>query len=514
MQHKEWYTLMADVCSMQLLWHLGTNVIPAFQVLERFEHRSFIHVSTKNTSRGSHSEARQPSSLVLFNLPRFRLTFELHPGSSTLACSNYSGYSIPVIDASELQHQRSAVTLPLMRFKQFLLLHPTKGGMPVKLLVPDGDVTRDMQTGSCSIVTSTQLQADELCHHVYSFNERTLSLDTAVVHSRLFLAAIYAAIHCAVPIPQLGMTGGEHALQLLRQSWVNRPLAQPEAATLKVLADFSSHTPALQLLCQALHEDSTSLAFLHMHEPHAKVEWDPSLQDAFGMHMQEARQTDPWPFLHSRKQLTADEELRLLSRSRIGRQPRTMRLDRSVEWDDIAQDCLTDEDRQVMTACIDDSFSKQLQELQQEYCTPLPREKATAAPGVSIEHLMADAFGREVAADLEDSMTVFRASPPDMHVAAQHLPELTRALDHLLEGVNNAERALATLSLKALRFCPPDLCGIAMAAFQHAALMARPAQADLLRVTVFPEFLSVRSPVRRDFAVSHCHSNPLICCAG
>lgn len=115
-QHKEWYTLMADVCSMQLLWHLGTNVIPAFQVLERFEHRSFIHVSTKNTSRGSHSEARQPSSLVLFNLPRFRLTFELHPGSSTLVCSNYSGYSIPVIDASELQHQRSAVTLPLMRF--------------------------------------------------------------------------------------------------------------------------------------------------------------------------------------------------------------------------------------------------------------------------------------------------------------------------------------------------------------------------------------------------------------
>ena len=105
---------------------------------------------------------------------------------------------------------------------------------------------------------------DELVHHAYTFIRRTLGFGTAGVPSRLFLAAVYAATHCDVPLPQLGMTGGEHALQLLRQSWVNRPLSGAEASALDGLQGFAGHTPALQLLCRGACEEANLMAFLQM----------------------------------------------------------------------------------------------------------------------------------------------------------------------------------------------------------------------------------------------------------
>lgn len=83
------------------------------------------------------------------------------------------------------------------------------------------------------------------------------------VCSRLQLAALYAATGGLLPEARAGMTGGEHALELVRQCWVNRPLTAAERRNLEVLARFSSMTPATALLCDEVCRSSRELTFLH-----------------------------------------------------------------------------------------------------------------------------------------------------------------------------------------------------------------------------------------------------------
>ena len=314
------------------MWLLPVPQHPVIQMLTRFEDESFIHVVTHgylqpHASTGATANGCSADSDVAFTFPRYRLTFKLSPRSTTLQCMEYSGYFIPNCDPG-------APALPLPWFESFLLLQSAEATMPPKVLIPYGNVLRPEHGLNGTIQTPHDVDRSDLAHHTYTFNRRTLGLDTTVIHSRLFLAAVYAATHCDVPLPQLGMTGGEHALQLLRQSWVNRPLSEQEAGVLQAVERLSVHTPAAQLLCHGLSKDARSFLPLYgapgqASQPADDSRRDSTRRDACFMYAQDARRTHPLPFVHVRRQLAAGEEHLLFHQ---GRSLDQVRVPRTLRW--------------------------------------------------------------------------------------------------------------------------------------------------------------------------------------
>eukprot|EP00892_Ulva_mutabilis_P000030 jgi/Ulvmu1/10027/UM059_0076.1 len=488
LQERSWSSVMGDSESLDTLWRLPKCAPTA--MLSRFEAADFIHVMTQANDPGASKQvpqhrAARPQAIILFNLPRYRLTFELRPGDKKLWCANYSGYHLPMEEDAACP----LPDLPLARINVFLLLQPSQPTTPAKILLPDGTLERTQHAALCSVLTSRQADVNTLSHHAFSFNKRTLSFDTAVVHSRLFLSAIYAATHCDVPIPQLGMTGGEHALQLLRQSWVNRPLSQPEEAALKALGGFSGHTPPLRLLWQALREASGSFAFLHMQPPQDSTPDGELQRGASDMYAQAARATSPFPFVHARQQLTGDEERMIFNRLRSCMRNGSMRVAQSAQWRDVEKACLN-LDSELAHVIQSGELFKELPRMLKTCGSPSMKPAATDVQ-ISTAHLTRDAFGKEVADDLEESMRVFQECVPDLHVEQHILVHLEQELQALKERVSGAERQLATALLRAVEYAPTDEHGSTVEAFRAAGLMPRPAQADLLRITVFPATLSV-----------------------
>ena len=220
------------------------------------------------TAPSSHQTPSQQGSILRYHLPRFNLHFELHPGSSKLYSYDYSGYY--VADERSLQQSLSVVgpemqrlaSLPLpLLLDQFIILVADNSNAPVRVLIPDA-LTQPGSRGPASFKVSSQVEI-QVEHHVYRFHPHTGCLEATGVLSRLHLAALHSACSSAVPLTGLGMTGGEHALQLLRESWVNRPLTLAESRKLSALAKLSFHTPALQLACERLHTSTVSLRFLY-----------------------------------------------------------------------------------------------------------------------------------------------------------------------------------------------------------------------------------------------------------
>ena len=493
LQAQAWHRIRDATASFDMLWLLPGSGSSAAAMLARFEAEDFIHVTTQASDPVPGTEAPEHaaasfSPAILFNLPRYRLTFTLRPGGKQLWCSNYSGYHLPM----KGDPTSPCATLPLTRFDTFLVLQSSEPSMPAKVLVPDGTLKRKEKDALCSVTASSQPDRDNLGHHVYTFNRRTLGFDTAVVPSRLFLAAVYAATHCDVPLPQLGMTGGEHALQLLRQSWVNRPLTGPEAAALSTLARNSLHTPALQLLCQAMLEDSESFAFLHMRPPQTSDCEARSQRDGHNLYEQDAKRTQPLPFVHVRQQLTKDEQHAVLSRAANHVRNGSARVAKRAQWIDVERECLT-VDTAAADAVQSGSFHKRLLDLHHRHSAPAAQH-GKCDVRIRTAHLLDDAFGQEVADDLEESMRVFQECPADMCV--RDAPGLEKDLRAVLDDVNSAEQQLAACLLRALAFSTADEYGTAMTAFQVSGLMAQPALADLLAVTIFPETLSVCTMIK------------------
>ncbi len=53
------------------------------------------------------------------------------------------------------------------------------------------------------------------------------------------------------------------AIELLRQSWINRPMSEREYGHLKSISNFSQFSPTLPLLCVELDKSANELRFLH-----------------------------------------------------------------------------------------------------------------------------------------------------------------------------------------------------------------------------------------------------------
>ncbi|KAJ1615910.1 hypothetical protein T492DRAFT_1110001 [Pavlovales sp. CCMP2436] len=125
------------------------------------------------------------------------------------------------------------------------------------------------------------------------------------------------------------MTGAEHAVELVRQCWQNKPLSAEERTNLGVLASFASRAPALVLLCDELERSSCSLEFLYAQKdasiglPATDVTCGAPPQRPLGHLFSgdaavEYELRSPLAPRNFRLRLTAEEELRCFGRSTGG----------------------------------------------------------------------------------------------------------------------------------------------------------------------------------------------------
>jgi hypothetical protein len=190
---------------------------------------------------------------------RHRLTFETIGGH--LRSLDFRGYRIATKD-DVMSNNRSAC-IPIPPFlKAFVILIPDSALARTMLLVPDGHIRWNAEIHSVTITPQDHHAAAEARHHVFTVHPHTRHLCAPTKEARLFLAAVYAAGGCGAVIPGLGKTGGQTALELLRQCAGCTPLSTSEERNLAAVSAHASHTPALQLLCASIYSSSRGLDFL------------------------------------------------------------------------------------------------------------------------------------------------------------------------------------------------------------------------------------------------------------
>lgn len=164
----------------------------------------------------------------------------------------------------------------LAGFTRYLVLEPINphsaemlGQSQTRVLLPNAPVVElgASPAGLPPTPTTVDIQQESradaaLATHVFSAHARFGIFTASHNAARLQLAALYAATGTLLPEPRTSMTGGEHAMELVRQCWVNRPLSLTENAFLTNVGQFCSRTPALALLCDELHRSSLQVAFL------------------------------------------------------------------------------------------------------------------------------------------------------------------------------------------------------------------------------------------------------------
>ncbi len=322
---------------------------PVLRVLAKFESPRFVHTFSRTTSGGGvDAGAGGAARATHIELPRFGLEFEVR--GDALVSRDYAGYALA--PRQQLPHTLQPFTqclvlqqLPGVRLAvgltsaEQLLLVPagpvarnTSGGGPagaVRVVVSDecGEeikVRAGAGAATCnSILCAAISPTADVCvccasssvpqAHRYEVHGRFSHLRTSGVEARLQLAALYAASGTLLPDPATHLTGGQQALQLLRQCWVNRPLSEREAQHLHSAARLGGHlTPALHLVAHEL-----ALGAWHVHHLHGNVAAPaPWLEaDAATSYVQQqraARVTDHPQSVRLRDALTPEEERRVL----------------------------------------------------------------------------------------------------------------------------------------------------------------------------------------------------------
>jgi len=229
-----------------LLDEMDTLVIcrsKAMDVLAKFEDRRFIH------------PLRNCQSQLRFFLPRYNLTFQSRNGA--LHCQEIVGYKL-------LPEQY--VNGTFRGIMQYLVLGRDVGkSSKTVILFPQG-VVRRVSHGAVCISTMEACSASlnyyqYIIHHRFGYFEAKQSRA-----SRLQLAAIHLATSSSTPDENLGMTGEERAVNLLRASWTNRPLSAAESSALNNISSLADGlSPTISLLCHEITMCSKQLDFLHGH---------------------------------------------------------------------------------------------------------------------------------------------------------------------------------------------------------------------------------------------------------
>jgi Protein of unknown function (DUF3638)/Protein of unknown function (DUF3645) len=297
--------------------HSIDYVFQVLQVLTKMEKRKFIE---------SYVDA---SNNVLFELPRLSLSFTLDVDSGVCTCSHEK--------LLLAQHQQ----LPdrLRGFTQYLILQErgiddTTLLMPrlTYLLTPKALCYRanDIVDSIKLLISDDEMTSGCLKYHTYMLHPRSnvLKVPKADVgrEGRLHLAALHAACDTLLPEPAIGMTGSEHAAELVRQCYSNRPLSAQCMRELQLIVQFCNWSPALALLCYDVDEYARQLQFLSTNnDDDAEAEAEVEEPFKFDKHAHTSRYlASCGQFVHlpcgfnTRRSLAADEERRILGHVHSG----------------------------------------------------------------------------------------------------------------------------------------------------------------------------------------------------
>jgi hypothetical protein len=242
-QSVPWQELQEDISFMdRLVLHSCSNVL---NILREFEPgESLVHFYL--AADKAHKCDLQRS--VLFELPRFDLSFELI--NYKMKSRNFLGFHL-----AKCQQLDNV----LLDFRQYLILEHIDGKQ-YKVIMPVGIVTRAKDT--VFIAGSGSCDADRHMH-AYDIHPRFKTIEASCIEARLQLAALFAATGSLLPELGTHVTGGEVALELVRQSWVNCPLTTAEQEQLDSIILFDQQYPSLSLLCEGLRLSSLKTSFLY-----------------------------------------------------------------------------------------------------------------------------------------------------------------------------------------------------------------------------------------------------------
>ena len=233
------------------------------RVLSKFEPSKFIHVYRSKSPTGR-------KETLKLEFPRYSHEFEVIGGQ--VIATSFS-------DRRLAQQQQLTDTLP--GFTQYLVFEPTgsNSNVPIDVIVP---VAVKIRIESTNTGDAVRIHGSDACdahreHRTYQIHARFRELRCHEIAARLQLAAMYAASDSFYPDRRVGMTGAQYAMDLIRRSYVDRPLTGDEAMQLSNVKrhEHCWRTPALYLLCNNLQQSAEQLRFLH--EP--GCEQEPPLPD-------------------------------------------------------------------------------------------------------------------------------------------------------------------------------------------------------------------------------------------
>ena len=222
------------------------------RVLSKFESSEFIHVYRSTSQAGG-------KDTLKLEFPRYSHEFEVIAGQ--VVATSFS-------DRRLAQKQQLTDTLP--RLTQYLVFEPTgsNSNVPIDVIVPVADQVRIECTSTGG--DSVRICGSNACdarreHRTYQIHARFKELRCHEIAARLQLAAMYAASDSFYPDRRVGMTGAQYAMDLIRRSYVDRPLTADETMQLNSVKcyDHCWRTPALYLLCDDLQQSAEQLLFLH-----------------------------------------------------------------------------------------------------------------------------------------------------------------------------------------------------------------------------------------------------------
>ncbi|GLC35571.1 thioredoxin-disulfide reductase [Pleodorina starrii] len=258
-------------------------------LLSKLEEPQFIH---------AYDSREAEPGLLRLELPRFGLEFEIRPNDGSVTSRDYSGYRLHrrqlLVWEKEAEEEGGggsddegtggssydAVQYTLPEFRQYLVLERLPGTGAVQgarredvlVLVPAGGVEVGKQPSFGSVgevrVRVSNASDASLKAHCYEVHGRFRHLRAASIPARLQLAALYAATGTLLPEPLSRATGGQMALQLLRQCWTDRPLGGGSdgsaLAQLRSVGDLGGHlVPALRLMAREVEASTSQIRHLH-----------------------------------------------------------------------------------------------------------------------------------------------------------------------------------------------------------------------------------------------------------
>ena len=254
---------------------------PLTAILAKFERAAYTHMYITPTGR------------LKVSLPRYGLEFE-HRSDG-----HFHSLILPAYRLAGCQQMPGL----LWGFQQYLVLqHIEHGDKDMLILIPDGEV---IKTGDRVALQGPEAPGAARVWRQYPVHRRFRHLTAGDLRDRLQLAALHAATSMLLPEPASELTGCERAMELVRQSWLDRPLRRDEQAKLGMVVRHSQLSPGLVLLCRELEASTLQLRFLH------GTRTEPKLPPSVVEHAMTEYQTEAHP-TNARQALSELEELRVM----------------------------------------------------------------------------------------------------------------------------------------------------------------------------------------------------------